>query len=74
MSKSPKISQKTVDNPKHNAYNSGVKRNRNSSGQGAADDAYSPTDGIVRELLFAAEPVRFRYRQYSLDERRKSAN
>ena len=35
MSKSPKISQKTVDNPEHNAYNSGVKRNRNSSGQGA---------------------------------------
>ena len=41
MSKSPKISQKTVDNPEHNAYNSGVKRNRNSSEQGAADDAYS---------------------------------
>jgi hypothetical protein len=41
MSKRPKISQKTVDNPEYNAYNSGVKRNRNSSGQGAADDAYS---------------------------------
>ena len=35
MSKRPKISQKTVDNPEYNAYNSGVKRNRNSSGQGA---------------------------------------
>ena len=34
MSKSPKISQNTVDNPEHNAYNNGVKRNRNSSGQG----------------------------------------
>ena len=49
MSKSPKISQKTVDNPEHNAYNSGVKRNRNSSGQGDMSSQRwkhrFPTDG-----------------------------
>lgn len=38
---SPKISKKTVDIPIPNAYNNNVKMNRNSSGQGAADDAYS---------------------------------
>ena len=48
MSKSPKISQKTVDNPEYNAYNSGVKRNRNSSGQGETMESIHcgfPTDG-----------------------------
>ena len=65
--------KKQVDILASNAYNSNVKINRNSSGQGDAAYLYCsrfPTDGIVRELLLAAEPVRFRYRQYSLDERR----
>ena len=30
-----------------------------------------PTGGIVRELLRQQEPAQFRYRQYSLDERRR---
>ena len=30
-----------------------------------------PTGGRVRERFRAQEPVRFRYRQYSLDERRR---
>ena len=30
-----------------------------------------PTGGIVRERLRPQEPVQFRYRQYSLDERRR---
>ena len=37
----PENIEKTVDIPIPNAYNNNVKMNRNSSGQGAADDAYS---------------------------------
>ena len=47
-------------------------RKENSSGQGDCSSVEFPTGGIVRDPREAADLVRFRNRQYSLDERRKT--